>query len=71
MAILAYDEGDLKHYIQVLEVVTKRWGLTINVKKTKLWKGDWRVANGGTTLKRHDAHPHYYLCGGNWGSQGF
>jgi hypothetical protein len=24
-----------------------RWGLTINVNKTKLWKGDWRVADGG------------------------
>jgi hypothetical protein len=35
MAILADDEGELKHCIQVLKAVTERWGLTINVKKTK------------------------------------
>jgi hypothetical protein len=46
MAILADDEGELEHCIQVLEAVTQRWGLTINVKKTKLWKGDWRVSGG-------------------------
>jgi hypothetical protein len=36
LAILAYDERKLEHFIQVLEVVMQRWGLTINVKKTKL-----------------------------------
>jgi hypothetical protein len=71
MAILVDDERELEHYIQVLEMVTKSCGLTINVKKTKLWKGNWEVANGGTTLKCHDAHPHYYSCEGNWGGQGF
>jgi hypothetical protein len=45
MAILADDEGELEHYIQVLEMVTKSRRLTINVKKTKLWKGNWKVAN--------------------------
>ncbi len=36
MAILIYDEKELEHNIQVLEVIMQRWGLTINVKKTKL-----------------------------------
>ncbi len=45
--ILADDERELEQCIQVLEAVMQRWGLTINVRKTKLWKGDWRVANGG------------------------
>ncbi len=72
MAILADDERELEHCIHVFEAVMQRWGLTINVKKTKLWKGYWRVVDGGgTTWKRHDAHPHYYSGGGNWGTPGF
>jgi hypothetical protein len=47
MAILADDERELEQCIQVLEAIMQRWGLMINVRKTKLWKGDWRVANGG------------------------
>jgi len=72
MAIMVDDEGELEQCIQVFKVVTHRWGLTINVNKTKLWKGDWRVANGGVVVwKCHDTHPHYYLGGSNWGSPGF
>jgi hypothetical protein len=40
MVLLAESEEELNHYIQVLEAVTQRWGLTINVRKTKTWRGD-------------------------------
>jgi hypothetical protein len=41
MALVAEDDEQLNHQIQVLEAVTKRWGLTINVRKTKIWRGVW------------------------------
>ncbi len=50
MAIMANDEGEPEHCIQVFEAVTQRWGLMIDVKKTKFWKGDWRVADGRPLL---------------------
>jgi hypothetical protein len=43
MVLLAEEEGELNHYIQVLEAVTQRWGLTINVRKTKIWHGSWKT----------------------------
>jgi hypothetical protein len=39
MALLANNGEQLNHQIQVLEAVTRRWGLTINVRKTKIWQG--------------------------------
>jgi hypothetical protein len=41
MALLADDEDELNHFVQVLEAVTQRWGLTINVRTTKVWRGNW------------------------------
>jgi hypothetical protein len=41
MALVAEDDEQLNHQIQVLAAVTKRWGLTINVRKTKIWRGAW------------------------------
>ncbi len=46
MAIMVDDEGEPEHCIQVFEAVMQRWGLMINVKKKKLWKGDLRVVDG-------------------------
>ncbi len=50
MAILADNEADLNHCIHVLEAVTQQWGLTIDVRKTKIWRGDWHVQNSSAEV---------------------
>ena len=49
MALLAEDEEELNHFVQVLEAVTQRWGLTINVRKTKVWRGNWDTSSADPT----------------------
>ena len=48
MVLLAESAEELNHYVQVLDAVTQRWGLTINVRKTKTWRGSWAMPCTGT-----------------------
>jgi hypothetical protein len=41
MVILAESQEELQRFLLILEAVTQRWGLTIHVKKTKLWHSAW------------------------------
>jgi hypothetical protein len=43
MAVIADSDDELDHYVQVLEAVTRRWGLKINIRKTKIWQGAWNI----------------------------